>query len=77
VPVRSKHSQKRPIRLQDTRISLPRSTHVAAIVIYGVTLPGPFQRDTRKFSKIARRGCNLQISRPVACRQLRDDLAVM
>jgi len=63
VLVCSKHSRKRPIRLQHTRISLPRSTHVAAIVIYGVTLPGPFKRDTGKFPKIARRGCNLHISK--------------
>jgi len=63
VPVCSKHSHKRPIRLQHTRTSLPRSTHVAAIVIYGVTLPGPFKRDTGKFPKIARRGCNLHISK--------------
>jgi len=62
VPVCSKHSHKSPIRLQHTRISLPRATHVAAILIYGVTLPGPFQRDTGKFPKIARRGCNLHIS---------------
>jgi len=49
VPLCSKHSHKRQIRLQHTRISLPRPTHEAAIVIFGVTLSGPSSATQERF----------------------------